>query len=95
MQGLIQQIAPAMLKIDAPTISLAREYVTRGIIPRKHFNDALHIAVSVMNYLGVVVSWNFKHIVRLKTRRMVSALSRELGYHDIDICSPEELANEI
>ena len=45
----------------------------------------------MINGLEVIVSWNFEHIVKLKTRVMVNGINRLLGYHEIEICSPEEV----
>jgi len=58
---------------------------------KKYRDDALHIAVAVVNDLDVVVSWNFKHIVKLKTRMEANGINKMLGYKEIEICSPEEV----
>jgi len=52
---------------------------------------ALHIAMAVINGIEAIISWNFEHIVKLKTRIMVNGINRLLGYHEIEICSPEEV----
>lgn len=93
--GLMSDISPTMLQVDPGVMALASEYVARGVIPASNFNDALHIAVALMNNIRLLVSWNFKHIVKPKTRRMVSALSREMGYNEIDIASPEEVIYDV
>lgn len=45
----------------------------------------------MINGIEAIVSWNFEHIVKLKTRVMVNGVNRLLGYHEIEICSPEEV----
>jgi 6-phosphofructokinase len=67
---------------------LAEEYVSRGIIPVKHIEDAVHIAVTTINSLDILVSWNFEHIVKLKTKREVNAVNVLLGYNQIEIIEP-------
>ncbi|MBU2446670.1 MAG: PIN domain nuclease [Bacteroidetes bacterium] len=67
---------------------VAEEYVLRGIIPVKHIEDAIHIAVTTINSLDVLVSWNFEHIVKLKTKREVNAVNVLLGYNPIEIIDP-------
>lgn len=67
---------------------LAEEYVSRGIIPVKHIEDAIHIAVTTINSLDILVSWNFEHIVKLKTKREVNAVNVLLGYDSIEIVEP-------
>jgi len=38
--------------------------------------------------VDAIVSWNFKHIVRLETIRLFNAVSVELGYRALSILSP-------
>jgi 6-phosphofructokinase len=67
---------------------LAEEYVTRGIVPVKHVEDAVHIAVTTINSLDILVSWNFEHIVKLKNKREVNAVNILLGYDQIETIEP-------
>jgi hypothetical protein len=41
----------------------------------------------------VLVSWNFKHIVRLGKIRLYSAVNLEVGHKPIEIYSPREVAS--
>jgi hypothetical protein len=41
----------------------------------------------------VLVSWNFKHIVRLEKIRIFNAVNLELGYKSLQIHSPQEVAS--
>ncbi|OIO87687.1 MAG: hypothetical protein AUK03_17590 [Anaerolineae bacterium CG2_30_64_16] len=52
--------------------SLAQEYVKRGIFPEKYTSDANHAAIAVVNGVGYLMSWNFEHLVKVKTRREVN-----------------------
>jgi hypothetical protein len=49
---------------------LANEYVRYGAVPESYPEDAYHIAIAVVNEIDFLLSWNFKHIVRRKTRDM-------------------------
>ncbi len=80
-----------LLEVDIEAEELAERYIREGIIPIRYRSDALHIAVAVINGIEAIVSWNFEHIVKLKTRVMVNGVNRLLGYHEIEICSPEEV----
>ncbi|MDI6891088.1 MAG: PIN domain-containing protein [Thermodesulfovibrionales bacterium] len=91
LEGLLREITPLLLEIDLETEKLAERYIQEGIIPERYRGDALHIAVAVVNGIEALVSWNFEHIVKLKTRVMVNGVNRLLGYHEIEICSPEEV----
>ena len=71
---------------------LAQNYIKHNIIPHKYLPDALHIAIAAAHNIPVLVSWNFKHIVRHKTRIGVNSANKRYGYIQIDICSPEEVS---
>jgi len=51
----------------------------------------LHIAIASANNLDVIVSWNFNHMVKLKTKQGVIAVNSLLGYKSIEIITPEEV----
>lgn len=46
------------------------------------------IAVASYNYLDVLISWNFEHIVKLKTKREVNVINVLLGYNQLEIIEP-------
>jgi predicted nucleic acid-binding protein len=77
--------------VDNGIEKLANEYVKQNIIPSKYLPDALHIALATVYRIPVVVSWNFKHMVKHNTRIMVNETNKKLEHIEIDICSPEEI----
>ncbi|MEK7368523.1 MAG: PIN domain-containing protein [Planctomycetota bacterium] len=91
LDGLVREVKPLLLDVDLEVEELSGRYIKEGIIPERYRSDALHIAVAVVNGIEAIVSWNFEHIVKLKTRVMVNGINRLLGYHEIEICSPEEV----
>jgi predicted nucleic acid-binding protein len=82
-----------LLALDRNALDLASEYARHGILPAKFRNDLLHIAVATIANVDVLVSWNFKHIVRLEKIRLYSATNLEAGYRPIEIYSPREVAS--
>ncbi len=70
---------------------LADHYLAAGILPLSASNDALHMAQATVEDLDVVVSWNMKHMVRLKTREGIEAVNKLHGYREIKIVTPEEV----
>ena len=42
----------------------------------KYFDDALHIAIASVHRIDYLLSWNFKHIVKVRTRKLVSLVIR-------------------
>ncbi|MCL0057874.1 hypothetical protein M1N05_02255 [Dehalococcoidales bacterium] len=47
---------------------IAGEYIRHGAVPEGYPEDAYHIAIAVINGVDCLLSWNFKHIVRRRTR---------------------------
>jgi len=80
-----------ILSIDEETRKLANEYVKHGAIPAEYSEGALYIALSTLNAIDYLLSWNFRHIVKVKTRRIVNMVNLSLGYPDLKIATPAEL----
>lgn len=80
-----------VLSISEDSKILAEEYVKHGVVPSNFVEDALHIAIATMNSINYLVSWNFEHIVKLKTRKIVSMVNSIKGYPEILILTPAEL----
>lgn len=88
----ILQIGPEFLAITEEALILAKAYSDHGALPPKFRNDLLHIALATAANVDVLVSWNFKHIVRLDKIRLFSAVNLELGYRQLQIYSPQMVA---
>ena len=56
--------------------------------------DALHIAAATLANVDVLVSWNFKHIVNLNRIQECDKVNRPLGYHPVNISTPQKLEND-
>lgn len=91
LRGEIKKIMPEGLTLSNEAEELASKYISEGIIPDRYENDALHIAIASVNSLDIIVSWNFEHIVKLKTKHGVMAINTLLGYKTVEIASPLEV----
>lgn len=80
-----------LLEINAEALQLATAYEKHGALPLGFRNDMLHIALASVADVDVLVSWNFKHIVRLDKIRLFNAVNLELGYKALQIYSPREV----
>jgi hypothetical protein len=76
---------------DEYAYNLAQEYVRRGIFPEKYGSDANHVATAVVNGISYFASWNFRHLVKIQTRREVNLVNALTGYGAIEIVAPQEL----
>jgi len=70
---------------------LADEYVKEGVIPERYRTDALHIATATFYELDMIISWNFRHIVRRKTILMTETINLRNDYKKVEIYSPSEV----
>ena len=75
-------------------LGLANEYVEQGVLSKKYFNDMLHIAHAVVAGCTIIVSWNFKHFVNIRTIDRVNAVNLMNGYQQVRIVPPSMLISE-
>lgn len=89
LEGLVKGIE--VLAFDEEANELAQEYIRREVFPEKYTSDANHVAIAVINGIGYFCSWNFRHVVKVKTRREVNLINALRGYGPIEIVAPPEL----
>jgi hypothetical protein len=94
----VQRVYADLLEMDAEVLELSDEaealaarYLEHGVIPPRFEADGLHIALATVAGVDLLVSWNFRHIVRFDRIRMFNAVNREAGYKELDIYSPREV----
>ena len=80
-----------MLDISDEALDVAEQLISLEILTQKSFDDCQHIGTAVVNGCDCIISWNFKHIVNIKTIRGVRAISNLKGYKPIEICNPSVL----
>ena len=80
-----------VLEVTEDALQLTHDYLVRGIIPLRSRADAMHIALASVHRIEALVSWNFKHIVKHKTRILANAVNGQKGYGQVDFCTPEEI----
>lgn len=79
------------IEITNEVESLTKIYIDENLIPEKYENDAILIALTTVHSLDILVSWNFKHLVKRKTRIAVNLINLKEGYKSIEILAPPEL----
>ena len=68
---------------------LTQHYVMNNAIAI--VEDAVHVAIAVIYKIGILVSWNYRHLVKLKTKQEVNAINLKNGYNTIEIVAPSML----
>lgn len=94
MFGLIREYDIAILGLSEEIERLARLYVQEGIIPERFITDGIHIAATTVHDLDMILSLNFKHIVKKKTMELTSLVNIREGYRSIGIFTPMEVVEE-
>lgn len=86
---LIDDYNSQILEITPEAYELSSEYMKQGAIPESEPEDALHIAVAVLNNIEALASWNFKHIVNVNPIRKIHQINQKLKLEIIEIGSLE------
>lgn len=87
----LNQISYETYDVTKEALDVAHQLITMGVLTNKSFDDCQHIGVAVVNNCDCIISWNFKHIVNIKTIRGVRAITNLEGYKPIEIWSPSVL----
>ena len=80
-----------LLDIDEESEQLANALLASHAVPHTEPRDATHIAVTAVNGIDYLATWNFKHIMNPATQHLIDAVCREIGYEPPTICTPEQL----
>ena len=91
LRKFLEQIQYSIIGITDEIEIVAQRIIDMGILTKKSYDDCQHIAAAVVGECNCIISWNFKHIVNIKTIHGVRAITNLTGYKDIDILSPTVL----
>ena len=87
----LEQIDYNIIESNVDTIRLANKIIDFGILKKTSFDDCQHIAAALLVGCDIIISWNFKHIVNVKTVRGVKVITTLEGYKDLLIYPPPAL----
>lgn len=91
MLRLIEDYRIKLIGTSDEAVALSRMYVSEGVVPQKYVTDALHIAIATIMDMDFIVSLNFRHIVKRKTKLMTEVINVREGYKKTGIFSPAEV----
>jgi len=78
--------------LDDEIRGLAKAYIQAGIVPVKKVNDALHVAAASAGGADVLISWNYRHLVRPRKAEEFCAVNLLHGYNpQLEISTPAEV----
>ncbi len=79
------------LDITDEVESLATDLMLGIPLPVKAQADTLHIAVSAVNGMDYLLTWNCTHIANATLRSKIETICRSAGYEPPVICTPQEM----
>jgi hypothetical protein len=91
MLNLIEMYNIYNFDVNAEAERLANIYLEDGVIPTRYWLDSVHIAISSVHELDCVVSYNFEHINRLKTKILVGEINAREGYKNVIILNSRDI----
>jgi predicted nucleic acid-binding protein len=91
MLNLLQKYKINVLEIDQRAYDLSETYIEMGIIPKKFKIDGIHIAMAAIHNMDCIVSLNFNHINKIKTKMATEIIHRMKEYNNPLICTPMEV----
>ena len=86
--GYLGEIQYTELQKMDEVVELANRYLDAGILRPKSIDDCQHIAYACVNNCDMLVSWNFKHLVNIKTIAGVKSVNALAGYREMPIYTP-------
>ena len=78
------------LNITDEIKKLVKEYINKKIVTLHYEDDCRHIALTTINKIDVLVSWNFKHIVNEQRIFLFNLVNKDLGLNPIVIKDPKD-----
>jgi len=94
----VQAVHQELLNLGAEVVSVSSDvlhlvaaYEARAILGPRFRNDLLHIALATVASVDVLVSWNFRHIVRLDRIQLFNEVNAAQGRAILTIYSPREV----
>lgn len=82
------------VEITGEVIALRDAYIRSGVLSARWADDAAHVAAATVARADAIVSWNFKHIVRLDRIKAYNQVNLAEGYGILTILSPREVLHD-
>jgi len=79
------------VSLTRDVIELRDAYLAAGILGPQSVDDATHVAAATVSRADAIVSWNFKHIVRIDKMRAYNQVNLQTGFGLLSIVSPQEV----
>lgn len=75
-------------------LELQQAYLDHGIVTPRSAQDALHVALATVENCGMIISWNFRHIVHFQKIPLYNAVNTLYRRPPLEIRSPLEIIDD-
>lgn len=79
------------VELTEEVFELRDAYLAAEVVGARWQNDAAHVATATVARADAIVSWNFRHIVRLDKMKAYNQINLLKGYGILTIISPKEV----
>jgi predicted nucleic acid-binding protein len=91
LESFLRKLRYERVDSNSDTVALAGKFIDFGVLNEKSFDDCRHVAAALLAGCDIIVSWNFKHLVNVKTIKGARVIATMEGLRDIAIYSPTML----
>ena len=88
LMGFVERMKPEILELDDVVARVADKFIEMGVLKDENLEDCQHLAFALLNECDYIVSWNFRHIVNVKTQKGVRVISALEDKVEVRICVP-------
>ncbi|MEX0715558.1 MAG: hypothetical protein WD066_03185 [Planctomycetaceae bacterium] len=75
-------------------LALRDAYISFDVLSPRWLDDAGHVAAATVAQADAIVSWNFRHIVRLDRMKGYNEVNARMGYRNLFIITPAEVPSD-
>ena len=79
--NVIAEFDLRVLPLTDEANKLALLSLAERILPEKKLDDARHIALTTVNQIDILLSWNFKHLANINKQLAVKVINEREGYY--------------
>lgn len=80
-----------LVPLSSEVIALRNAYLSVGVLGPRWLDDATHVALATAARADALISWNFRHLVRLDKIKAFNQVNFQQNYGLIQILSPREV----
>lgn len=94
LRRMMEKYGAIQLDEDEEVYRLVEMYIQNGVLTANHIDDLTHVAYASVNGMNALISWNQKHLVKMKTQDLANSMNLAMGYHLVQIRTPQEVIED-